>query len=94
MALGFDSAGSEVDVAYVTSALTISLSSSNDVAGSEVVADSITSVDIWLISGESRCKARCCKTGEAVGAELVEEGSDLSEEERRVEAQCIAVKPS
>jgi hypothetical protein len=79
----------------VTSAFTISLSSSSsDVAGNDVVADSTTSVEMWLIRGESRCSARCCKTGDAVGVELVEEGSVRREADRRVEAQCIAVKPS
>ena len=94
MALGFDSAGNEAEVAYVTSAFTISLSSSSDVAGNEVVADSTTKVEIWLIRGESRCSARCCSTGDAVGVELVEEGSVRREADKRVEAQCIAVKPS
>jgi TolB-like protein len=94
MALGFDSAGNDAEVAYVTRAFTISFSSSSDVAGSEVVADSTTSVEIWLIKGESRCSARCCKTGDAVGVELVEEGSVRREADKRVEAQCIAVKPS
>jgi hypothetical protein len=46
MALGFESAGNEAEVAYVTSAFTISLSSSSDVAGNDVVADSTTSVEI------------------------------------------------
>lgn len=46
MALDFDSAGSEVEVAYVTSAFTISFNSSSDVDGNELVADSTTSVEI------------------------------------------------
>jgi hypothetical protein len=94
MALGLDSAGSDGDVAYVTSALTISFSSSRDVGESEVVADSTTRVEIWLIKGDSRCRARCCRTGDAVGAELVDEGSDRSDAESKVEAQCTAVRPS
>ena len=87
MALGFASAGKEEEVAYETSALTISFSSSRDAAGSEVVADSTISVEIWLIRGDSRCSVRCCKTGEAVGAVFVEEGSDLRDAERSVDAQ-------
>jgi hypothetical protein len=46
MARGFDSAGMEGDVVYVTSALTISLSSSSDVGGSDVVAESTTNVEV------------------------------------------------
>ena len=94
MALGFDSVGSEEEVAYVTSALTISLSSSSEVGGSEFVADSTTSVEIWLMRGDNRCEVRCCSTGDAVGAELVDEGSDRSEADNKVEAQCTAVNPS
>jgi len=94
MALGFDSIGNEEEVAYVTSALTISLSSSSEVGGSEFVADSTTSVEIWLMRGDNRCRVRCCSTGDAVGAELVDEGSDRSEADNKVEAQCTAVKPS
>jgi hypothetical protein len=74
--------------------LTISFISSSDVAGREVVADSTTKVETWLIKGDSRCRARCWRTGEGTGAVLVDEGKARSDADNSVEAQCIAVKPS
>lgn len=71
----------------MTRALTISFISSSDMADSEVVADSTTRVETWLIKGERRCRARCCSIGDGVGAELVDEGKARRLAESKVDAQ-------
>lgn len=94
MARGFDSVGSEVEVAYDTRALTISRSSSSDAGWSEAVADSITRAETWLMIDGKRCKARCCRIGEGVGAELVDEGNGRRDAVSSVEMQWIDVNPT
>ena len=94
MARGFDSVGSELDVAYDTRALTISRSSSRLAGWSVDVADWTTRAETWLMTAGKRCRARCCKTGDGVGAELVDVGNGRREAVRRVEIQCIEVNPT
>lgn len=94
MARGFDSLGNEVEVAYDTRALMISRNSSR-LAGSTVeVADSTTRDETRLMTGGKRCKARCCRIGDGVGAELLVDGSGRKEAASKVEIQCTAVKPT
>lgn len=94
IARGFESAGRLVDVAYATSALTISRSSSRDVGCRWEVADCTTRVEMCAMIEGRRCRARCWSTGEGVGAELVDDGIGRNEAASRVEEQWIAVRPT
>lgn len=94
MARGFDSAGRVVEVAYETRALTTSRSSSIEVGGKVDVADCTTSCETWLIRAGRRCRARCCRMGEGVDAELVLEGKGRKEAASKVDEQWIAVRPT
>lgn len=94
MARGFDSVGSEIDVAYETRALTISRSSSRLAGWRVEVADSTTRDDTRLMTGGKRCRARCCRIGDGSGVALVDDGRGRREAVSNVEMQCTAVKPT